>query len=300
MKLRNSILALALVGIASGAQAAPWVGDFNTGAASDGVLVNMSGFDIYADGSAAIYNVTTGQMVSPTDAGAVSVGDKLITYYQGVASAVTSGVTAPNLTYPGSLSGFIPGVNYEITVAAIIYETVMADTGIALVLNTTSAQVGLFFDNTPDFNIAAGTGFTNGTLIAVGNAFTFPLAPLTTVNYSLTETTGSTTLVGNLPFAQAGSTTPDVVGFLPTVPNGYNSTTTIQYGNQGLGYQTVNFFDNNVDAFGNPWTSVAVNKADTIRADANLNLTTVPEPATLALLGLGLIGLGFSQRRRAA
>lgn len=290
MKLRKSLLAFAVASLASGAaQAALWTGDFNTGAAYDGVLLNIDGFDVYSQGSAAFFNGAT--QLAPNGATVVA-GDIITTYYQGIVNAFNTGVSSPNLNWPSN-----PGGTYQLTVAAVFQEVVTAaGPGFAVLQPLTGGSVGLFYDNNAltFANISAGTGYTDGTLIALGSVdqtITLPNAFFT----DGIDASGNAAINGPLSFAQLGSTVPDVVGFMPTVPNGYLSSTTLQFGpNQGTSFQTSNFFD-----AANGWTPVAAIAAQTIRADANVNLTTVPEPATLALLGLGLVGLGFSQRRRA-
>jgi len=291
MKLRKMLLAFAIAGMASGAaQAALWTGDFNTGAGNDGVLLNIDGFDVYSQGSAAFFNGST--QLSPSGATVVA-GDIITTYYQGIVNAFNTGVVSPNLNWPSNPTG-----TYQITVAAAFQELVtFAVPGFAILQPLTGGQVSLFFDtNSLTFaNIGAGTGYTDGTVLATGSvdqSITLPNAFFT----NGVDASGNASLNGPLSFAKQGSTVPDVVGFLPDTPNGFISSTTLQFGpNQGTTFQTSNFFD-----LANGFTPIASSAPLTIRADANVNLTTVPEPATLALLGLGLVGLGFSQRRRTA
>lgn len=317
MKLRKSVLALAIAGFASGAAQAAWIGNFQTSNGTntnDGVLVNINGLDIHSNGSAAFFCATpggcaggaiaAGSQLDPGAVGLIALGDVVTTVYQGIVSAFNPGVASPNLISPSDLTG-----TYQMTVAATFNEVVTGGVGTTAILTALSGgRMSLFFDDGAGLtvaNIAAGTGYTDGNMIAdsfIGGGLS---------TYSIVGAGSSTGFAsifgqfiegaidqgadaGNPALGEAG----DVVGFMPYPPGSFVSSTTLQYGAATGGntdHQTSTFFAGN----NNGWSAIAVNSALTVRADANSDLE-IPEPATLAMVGLGLAGLGLGLRRRAA
>lgn len=192
---------------------------------------------------------------------------------------------------------------------------------------------GIFFDSSPDANPLAGTGFDDGTLILTGNAVigntTFqrttpvggPFGPLdnfTGNNYpaisSVSGNGGTQGLAGPVTFSDPSFfltpptiislnfSTENVLPFDQTNPSAlfYNLADFLAQGGPSvLGANVANITTcNGCFGPGEPNAGPG-SKNFLLQSDANqVFVAQAPEPATLALLGIALAGLGLTSRRK--
>jgi hypothetical protein len=272
MKLRKIATALTLVGAATfgvGAHAVPMITN------TDGALSPFGGFD-WASGAAAW---TSGYMGAP--------GTNFILNYAGWAVSVND--TASGTLFTPHLDTNANGIPvvagaYEYTIFAQLTETVTscnADFSVCT-FNVTGGTFDIYYDVNANAKQSDGTGFLDGVKIISGTVNADPVG-----NVFSNATGGQATLSGLVTYTN--------VAFIDPILVGSTLTSTLQ-----LASAVTNFtpptgfdFDNNgtSDSLGTPGVIV-------FQADANQTFSTVPEPGSLALVGLSLAGFAFVRRRK--
>lgn len=282
MKKLISTLAMGAVLSASAAFAQPfWTGSLYNETAG-GLVGGIQTLDWSSSGSGNASGI--GPFGTP-----LTVGQTFDFRYQSFLAGVTSPTGQP-VTFPGLAT------NFEYTVVAKFPEIVTnfvplgGPASIASFSTLAGGSFAIYYDSVPNANVANGTGFDNGILVASGSILP---GQLTTFTASVTTTgalqgIGSTILEGLVNYVDPLYIDPSTNFIFDFRFEG-----TLNY--PPLDSTTAGFFIGGNAA----WADYPVAANDVpFKVDGSSKFSVVPEPSTMLLLGVGLLGIAGYTRKR--